>query len=110
MTTEIINRNLTPDEFEKFISQPGVHLLDIREGYEYAGGHLENAKLVPTSNFWAHFDELGLKKDDKIALYCHTGSRSSYVLNNLLEAGYTGVVHLQRGIVDWYGQGKKVVG
>jgi len=104
-----MERNLTADEFEKFIIQPDVHLLDVREEYEYAESHLENSKLVPTSNFWVHFEQLNLRKDDKIALYCHTGSRTMYVLNNLLENGYTNVVHLQRGIVDWYGQGKKLV-
>ncbi len=103
------NRNLTPDEFEEFISQPGVILLDVREAYEFSESHLENAKLVPTSNFWVHFDALNLKKDDKIALYCRTGSRSSYILNNLLENGFSNVVHLERGILDWYGQGKKIV-
>jgi len=107
--SEIINRNLTPDEFEEFIKQPGTYLLDVREPYEYAESHLKDAKLVPTSNFWAHFDQLGLKKDDRIALYCRTGSRSSYILNNLLEAGYKNAVHLERGIIDWYGQGKEIV-
>ncbi len=104
-----MNRNLTVDEFEEFIKQPNTHILDVREPFEYAESHIKDAKLVPTSNFWAHFEPLGLKKDDRIALYCRTGNRSFYILNNLLEQGYSNVVHLERGIVDWYGQGKEVV-
>jgi len=104
-----MERNLTADEFEKFINEKKATILDVRESYEYAESHLENSKLVPSSNFWAHFDDLKLEKDTPIALYCHTGSRSMYILNNLLESGYTNAVHLERGIVDWYGQNKKLV-
>jgi rhodanese-related sulfurtransferase len=104
-----MERNLTAGEFEEFANKKGTILLDIRERYEYVESHLEDAKLVPSSNFWAHFDELKLAKDDQIALYCHTGSRSMGVINALLEAGYTNVVHLERGIIDWHGQGKKLV-
>jgi len=104
-----MKHDLTAAEFEEFIKEKDTHLLDVREPYEFAEGHLPGAKLVPTSNFWAHFDQLGLSRDDRIALYCRTGSRSSHVLNSLLEAGYNNVVHLERGIIDWYGQGKEIV-
>jgi rhodanese-related sulfurtransferase len=104
-----MDRELTANEFEEFINANNTILLDVREGYEYAESHLEDAKLVPASNFWKHFDDLHLEKDDRIALYCHTGSRSFGILNALLEAGYTNVVHLERGIIDWYGQNKKII-
>ncbi len=104
-----MERNLTAQEFEDFLKNEKAVILDVREGYEYAESHLEKAKLVPSSNFWAHFEELKLEKDAPIALYCHTGSRSMSIVNALLEAGYTNVVHLERGIIDWYGQGKKLV-
>lgn len=104
-----MERNLTVDEFEEFIKQDGAILLDVREGYEYTESHLEGAKLVPSSNFWNHFEELRLAKDELIALYCHTGSRSMGVINALLEAGYENVVHLERGIIDWHNNGKKLV-
>jgi rhodanese-related sulfurtransferase len=105
----IMERNLTADEFEDFVNEKESILLDVRESYEYSESHLEKSKLVPSSNFWAHFEELHLAKDDRIALYCHTGSRSMGVINALLEAGYLNVVHLERGIIDWHGQGKKLV-
>jgi len=104
-----MNRELTANEFEELLNKKDTILLDVREGYEYAESHIEDAKLVPSSNFWSHFENLKLGKDDQIALYCHTGSRSMGVLNALLEAGYKNSAHLERGIIDWHGQGKKLV-
>jgi rhodanese-related sulfurtransferase len=104
-----MERNLTAGEFEEFINEKKAIILDVREGYEYAESHLKDAKLVPSSNFWSHFEDLRLTKDEPIALYCHTGSRSMGVINALLEAGYLNVVHMERGIIDWHGQGKELV-
>ncbi len=104
-----MNRELTATEFEEFINQKNVIILDVRENYEYSESHLKDAKLVPASNFWKHFEDLKLNRNSLLALYCHTGSRSSYILNALLERGYKNVVHLERGIIDWYGQGKELI-
>ena len=104
-----MERNLTADEFEEFINEKKAIILDVRESYEYVESHLKDAKLVPSSNFWSHFDDLHLAKDEPIALYCHTGSRSMSVINALLEAGYFNVAHLERGIIDWHGQEKELV-
>ncbi len=104
-----MERNLTAGEFEEFINEKKATILDVREKYEYVESHLKDSKLVPSSNFWGHFEDLRLPKDEPIALYCHTGSRSMGVINALLESGYLNVVHLERGIIDWHGQGKKLV-
>ena len=48
--------------------------------------------------------------DENILLYCRSGSRSAMIGNALVDQlGYTNVMHLSGGIVEWENQGFKTV-
>ncbi len=101
--------NLSVEDFENLIKDKKVFVLDVREKHEFEKGHIKNAKLTPSTNFDEEFGKLKIKKTDKIALYCRSGSRSGFILNKLLEKGYKKVYHLELGILDWEKQGRKLV-
>ena len=102
------SRGLSKEECEQLVSQAELDgdelqalmearelgminftLVDVREHMEWQMGHIKGAdKLVPTSSFFAAWDEANLAKDENIILYCHVGSRSAHVARIVTDMGY----------------------
>ena len=59
--------------------------------------------------FQKRIGELAAHKDDPILVYCRTGNRSTVAAKLMIDAGFTQVVNLRRGIVDWSRQGLPIV-
>jgi adenylyltransferase/sulfurtransferase len=77
----------------------GVTLLDVREGYEYAIGHLEGAILLPLNQLVEHYGELSAETE--YVVYCHHGIRSAQAGKFLQRRGYGRVWNLAGGIDAW---------
>ena len=96
------------NEFEKFIADTTVVLLDVRTAAEHAEG------FIPGTHF--NIDVLedtytktalkALPKDKPVALYCRSGNRSKNAARILAENGYE-VVELGTGFRGWVAAGKK---
>ena len=96
------------NEFEKFIADTTVVLLDVRTSAEHAEG------FIPGTHF--NIDVLEdtytkvaietLPKDKPVALYCRSGNRSKNAARILAEKGYQ-VVELGTGFRGWVAAGKK---
>jgi phage shock protein E len=93
--------HLSTEEYKKLIENKAVWNLDVREKYEFNEGYIKDAKLTPSTRFDEFFEELKIKKNDKIALYCRTGSRSAFIAQKLVDKGYKNVFNLELGFVDW---------
>ena len=80
-------------------------LVDVREHMEWEMGRIKGVDhLVPTSSFFPTLDEVKLKKDENIILYCHVGSRSAHVAKVLGDMGYEKIGNLTYGIVAYSGE------
>ena len=97
------------NEFEKFISDTTVTILDVRTPAEYAEGHIPgthfNIDVLEES-----YTEIALKtlsKEKPVALYCRSGNRSKKAARILAENGYQ-VVELGTGFRGWAAAGKEV--
>lgn len=102
-------QQMSADDFEEAIKDKKVHLLDVREKYEFDAGYIKGAKLAPSTNFDEYFEKLKIKKNDKIALYCRSGNRSDFIGEKLNNLGYDKVYNLELGLIDWMDQRKPVV-
>ena len=92
----------SPEDFSKELKRQNVVLIDVRRPEEFNEGHIKNAKLLPVQELSEEkIDELGVKKDDDILLYCRSGGRSGHALHMLQAAGYKHVRHLDGGILAW---------
>lgn len=102
-------QNLSADEFEKAIAQPGIQLLDVRTLAEYQSGHLANAFLADWTNR-AEFENRSksLDKNKTIYAYCLSGARSSDAAQWLRKNGFT-VYNLSGGISSWKKNNKPTV-
>ena len=80
-------------------------LIDVREQMEFQMGHIKGTdELWPTSQFYDWFEKIQNKKDDRMILYCHTGSRSYQVQHVMKAQGLKHVGNLSYGIVSYLGE------
>ncbi len=101
--------NLGAQEFQAKASEPGVVVLDVRTGGEYAAGHIANAINIDVEGMTFDGDIKSLDKDAKYAVYCQSGRRSVNAIKKLQDAGFTNLFNLKNGILDWQGAGLPVV-
>lgn len=84
---------------------PAPFLLDVREPYEFADGHIAGAVLIPLGSLQQ--STARLPRDREIVCVCRSGNRSSAAARHLLSAGYT-VTNLHGGMNGWIRNGLPV--
>lgn len=101
--------NVGVDEFQTFIANPVVQLLDVRTQDEFDEGHIAGARLVDVND--STFVEKAMAVLDKqrpVAVYCRSGRRSARAANLLSEQGCQ-VTNLAGGVMAWQDAGKALV-
>ena len=99
---------LTTDDFENRIKQPGIQLLDVRTSEEYQSGHLKDAFLADWTNKEQFIKSVqALDKTKPIYTYCFSGVRSNSASAWLRQNGFT-AYNLSGGIAAWKQAGKPV--
>ena len=96
-------QDIFPEELKRWQEQ-GAALIDVRETYEYAKGHVPSAKNIPLSEFQQRLTEV----PDKVVLICASGNRSSQAAHYLDEHSYTQVANLMGGTFGWAQRGLPV--
>lgn len=76
-----------------------ITLLDVRESFEYDGGHIEGAVNAPLSSLDAN--QLSYPKDEPIYVICRSGNRSAQAASQLQDAGYTEIYDVSGGMMAW---------
>ncbi len=77
-------------------------LIDVRESYEYAQGHIPGAVNIPLSHLERRLAEMP-DKNQPIYLYCRGGMRSRLAGKLLSRNGYTRLAYLSGGIMAYEG-------
>lgn len=115
--THIINTKELEEKYDDYV------VIDTREDKEYKGatlygeangGHLPGAKHIKFSDLFNKdttlksvdelkfmFEEVGLKKDDKIVTYCTGGIRSAYMQLILQMVGYENSQNYDESFYRW---------
>lgn len=76
-----------------------LEIIDVREPYEWAIGHIPGARLVPLASIADEIPRLDKRRET--ILYCKVGARSMYAAQQLAEAGISDVRNLAGGILRW---------
>lgn len=101
--------NVGVDEFQAFIANPVVQLLDVRTRDEFDEGHIAGATLIDVND--STFVEQAMDVIDKqrpVAVYCRSGRRSARAANLLIGQGCQ-VTNLVGGVMAWQDAGKELV-
>lgn len=80
-----------------------VTLLDVRERDEFAAGHAPGAQVSPLQDLPTSLGNV--KIDERIAVVCRSGGRSSRAVTFLREQGFD-AVNVEGGMQAWAAAGK----
>jgi rhodanese-related sulfurtransferase len=78
-------------------------VLDVREPWEYAEGHVPGAHLVPLGELEERVGEL--PRDRPVYSICHSGQRSLAAAVFLLSEGFSEVSNVDGGTSAWIERG-----
>ena len=96
------------NEFEKFVADTTVVLLDVRTPAEHAEGFIPGThfNIDVLEDTYTKVATETLPKDKPVALYCRSGNRSKNAARILADNGYQ-VIELGTGFRGWVAAGKK---
>ena len=97
------------NEFEKFIADTNIVLVDVRTAAEHAEGFIPGTQfnIDVLEDTYTKIATDNLPKDKPVALYCRSGNRSKNAARILAENGYQ-VVELGTGYRGWVAAGKDI--
>jgi rhodanese-related sulfurtransferase len=98
---------LTVDELASLLERDAVHVIDVRDEWEYRTGHLRGAMNVPLGRLGTRVATL--RRDRPYAVICQSGSRSMSGTAQLLAAGFDGAASVRGGTSAWIRSGRPVV-
>ena len=75
----------------------GALVLDIRKSEEFAQGHVNGAKHLPSDQILTAADNFKRFKDKPVVVYCDTGSLAAAAVRQLNQQGFTKAFTLRGG-------------
>ena len=82
----------------RLMNQGSTLILDVRDGADFASGHLPRARHIPLQELTKRMDEIGKYKDKPVLL---TSKGGNAALRSLKQAGFTTVYQLKGGLAAW---------
>jgi hydroxyacylglutathione hydrolase len=79
-----------------------VNVIDVRGLSEWEAGHIPGAPNIPVGHLTSRLDVV--PSASPVAVHCQSGSRSSIAAGVLRSRGYTNVMNVTGGIVEWQKQ------
>jgi len=93
---------VSPDEFQKAVTEKTVQVLDVRTPEEYNEGFISGAVLANWNDQTSFQNGIAeLDKTQPVYIYCKSGRRSASAQEWMLANGFTKVVNLEGGITAW---------
>ncbi len=94
-------KNISPSEAQNLIKNYQIIILDVRAPWEFAEGHIKNAKNLDFTDpdFSDNLEKLD--KDKKYLVYCKTGRRGAMALGVMENIGFKNLYNLIGGYNAW---------
>ena len=93
-------REIQPAQLaERLATGEDLEIIDVREPFEWAIGHIPGARLVPLNRIADEIPRLDKRRET--ILYCKVGVRSRFAAEQLADAGLSEVRNLTGGILRW---------
>ncbi len=97
-------REISPPEADRRRAA-GATLIDVREQVEWDAGHIAGSKFIPLGVVLDQITSAVPDRDEEIVVYCRSGARSGRATLGLQQLGYTNVVNMAGGILEWSANG-----
>ena len=79
----------------------GALVLDIRKPDEFAQGHVNGAKQLPSDQILTAGDNFKRFKEKPVVVYCDSGSLAAAAVRQLNAQGFTKAFTLRGGFAGW---------
>lgn len=100
-------KQVSSEEFSTQIeANASAPIIDVRTPEEFQEGHLQNAKNINFHSETFEKDILLLDKNQTVFIYCRSGGRSTSAANKMIELGFTDIVELDNGFLEWSSQNR----
>ncbi len=84
---------------KKWISEKkDIHIIDVREPYEFEEEHIQQAKLIPLGQIQNKISSI--KKDKPVVFVCRSGARSGMACMFASKQGYE-TYNMDGGMMSW---------
>ena len=95
---------------QRLDSDATTQILDVRSPAEFTGelSHIAGAQNIPVNELPQRIAALNFEKDTPIAIVCKTDKRSAQAAHQLSKAGFTRVLIVRGGMVQWNANGLPV--
>lgn len=95
-----------PETVAELNAQGKITIIDVREDWEFAEGHIPGATLIPLGSIPDRADEI--PTDKPIVLVCRSGNRSGQAFRFLSGEGFEDVHNMAGGMLAWGAAGLAV--
>ena len=92
------NEEITVSELKKMMDKQGIHILDVREDYEYEIANI-GGQFIPLNQVVDRKAEI--PGDKRVVVMCKAGGRSQKAIDLLKKEGFDNLVNLKGGILAW---------
>jgi hydroxyacylglutathione hydrolase len=89
------------EELRQGVESGSLRVLDVRESSEWAEGHIASAHHMSFKQLPQRMRELPFRPEERIAVICATGMRSSTACSILLPGGFARVLNVEGGMAAW---------
>ena len=93
--------NVTVKQAADLIAAGNITIVDVREPFEYAEGHIPGAKLIPLGTIQGKL--ASLNPEDSYLLVCRSGNRSGQAARIMVSQGFKNVRNMTGGMLGWRG-------
>lgn len=97
---------LSPAEAEAMLEKKQVQLIDVREPWEYAFGHIPGARSLPLRTLLRQAQQD--LTSDNLMFVCAVGERSTVACEMAVSLGFTHVYNIKGGTNGWIAAGYAV--
>jgi phage shock protein E len=95
--------NVSPKALEQIYATGAVTVIDVREAWEYAEGHIPGATLIPLGELAQRIDEIPVGQP--VVLVCRSDNRSGQAYRWLRQQGRENVHNMTGGMLAWQAAG-----
>ncbi len=94
-----LSDEVKPETVAELNAQGKITVIDVREDWEFAEGHIPGATLIPLGSLADRADEI--PTDKPVVLVCRSGNRSGQAFRFLSGEGFEDVHNMTGGMNAW---------
>ena len=100
-------KTISAEELKNLKENEDLFLVDVRTRPERLEWRLEDTLWIPMDEILGRLEEI--PKDQPVYIYCRSGNRSGQLVAHLAAQGFTNLINVAGGIIDYDQVGGTIV-